>query len=368
MQLLQNHPFSQQNPVKKLSFFKAYSNLPLGQNFLVSVAGLLFLFFTVVLIATATSALHPDANTISNQTLVDSTFLYMLIGCLVLGLFVFFSIRKEQYLEIKEQQKYYRLGLVKKLNTQQRQALRLNLVDSYYCGHWSETLERLPCKARLQDKTFKPLTFDLNDTKVYQQDLNENWGVLNKTQYTKIVEQLFEGMHSKGFAYYIQSESKKNMIEQLAGLTRKPESYILDCNKERNKKPKKLIWGFDLWRIIPISRDAFMAGYITEEEAWKNILKASDIIYYLFDNHNDFYDNYRLGNAYWSNDLNITMDRLERWKEFDEKCDWPLRKLPWSTPENIELPNHMITGFAAYTIKENDRNETNTIGFRRNKD
>src|SRR5690606_34506539 len=130
-------------------------------------------------------------------------------------------------------------------------------------------------------------------------------------------------------------------------------------------KPKPLIWGFDLWRVIPMSRNAYMAGDITEDEAWKNMLKAADLACYLFDSFEAFYDNYRLGNAYWSNDLEITNLRLQMWKLYEEKCDWEERNLPWRSDNTPEISTAMQTGFAEY-IKSRNKKYTEPIGFKPN--
>lgn len=122
----------------------------------------------------------------------------------------------------------------------------------------------------------------------------------------------------------------------------------MECFQERVGKPKPLLWGFDLWRVIAMSREAFMAGYVSEEEAWKNILKASALIYYLFDDFESFFDNRRLGAAYWSNDLKTTTSHMDRWKLYNEQCDWPQKDLPWTMASVPDISDEMRTGFAEY--------------------
>lgn len=105
-----------------------------------------------------------------------------------------------------------------------------------------------------------------------------------------------------------------------------------------------------------------MAGYVSETEAWSNILRASNVIYYLFDSFESFYDNVRLGNAYWSNDLNVTAKRHEMWKLYDRKCDWPQRNLPWLGGQPQGITEEMRTGFAQYIRRKNKSH--NEVGFR----
>lgn len=367
MSIFQNSPLTRENPPKKLSFYKALTNQNQNVQVLLSAIAIATVFFAVVVFMVITNTFFNLGNgdLLDKESLLATDFLIMLFGVITSFMFLFSFLNKERSLAIKEQLRYYELGQVRPLNTEQRQALRLNLVNMYYSGDWCETLESYPCTIGLGGKAFKPRTFDVIDEKFPQQQLNEDWGILNTKQYNMMVEKIFKGLHSKLFAYDIQSEVAESMVEQLSGLIKKEEEYVWHCNESLNHKPKKLIWGFDLWRIIPMSRNAFMAGYINEEVAWTNILKASKCIYYLFDNHEDFYTNYRLGHAFWSNDFNATTDRLNKWNFFNENCDWPIRNLAWDQPASIEdiMPEEMKTNFSAYISEVSQERTTNPIGF-----
>ena len=50
-------------------------------------------------------------------------------------------------------------------------------------------------------------------------------------------------------------------------------------------------------------------------------LFAVNIEYYLFDSFVALYDNYRLGNAYWSNNLGTTSRRLQMWELYHARCN-----------------------------------------------
>lgn len=363
MKLLQNTPLTRENPAKKLSFLRAYLNLDSSIQVLFSALTVATLFFGAVIIM---SIIDSNNSYEPENVLKSKTFIAMVVGVIASILFIFFYLNRQRGLAMHEQQEYYKLGNVKPLTEQQQMALRLNIVPMYNFANWCQTLESEPCNVRLQGKKFKPKTFDIVYDKSVQQELNESWGVLNKKQYENMVAQLFEGMHSKHFAYDIQSEFGKDMVNQLSGLIKKPEEYIWNCNKLVDFRPKKLIWGFDLWRVIPMSRDAFMAGYISEEEAWSKILKASELIYYLFDSHEEFYDNYRLGNAFWSNDFNTTSKRIEMWNYFDKNCKWKIRDLEWKSQTTPNLPRVMATNFKDYIREVKIGKERGTkIGFKK---
>lgn len=300
---------------------------------------------------------------------------------LVAGL-LYLLYKRSAILPAKEQMQYYRLGKVMPLTAAQARALRLHIVEMHHGGFWLKTLEYYPCDIRVNDPKFKPTSFYVANRSNYKQGLNEDWGVVSKAQYDNMVEELFGGMHSKLFALdmdyslnyksYVRGSTPEdlrsienqntNFINRLAGLIDKPTAYVNACFEEQPNKPKLLVWGFDLWRVIPMSREAFMAGYIAETDAWNNILKASNLIYYLFDSFESFYDNLRLGNAYWSNDLKVTTKRHEMWKLYDKECDWPQRNLPWTIEQKPEISDGMRTGFAQYIRQKNKSH--NEVGFR----
>ncbi|MBD2786591.1 DUF1266 domain-containing protein, partial [Xenorhabdus sp. DI] len=87
-------------------------------------------------------------------------------------------------------------------------------------------------------------------------------------------------------------------------------------------------------------------GYISEETAWKNILKTADYVYEIFGSFDEFYTNYRLGNAYWSRDFDRAKKRLKEFRFYKAYCDWPIAQLPWPEPKGIPMEQYMKDGFA----------------------
>lgn len=85
----------------------------------------------------------------------------------------------------------------------------------------------------------------------------------------------------------------------------------------------------------------------------------------MFDSHEDYYDNYRVGHAFWSNNFEACTDRLQKWTYFKEKCDWPANNLAWTQPESVTLPENMKTNFETHLSEINNQQKT-TIGFRKN--
>ncbi|MGV3762611.1 DUF1266 domain-containing protein [Parapedobacter sp.] len=378
--LIQNTPNSRE-PMPAAKGVKALSRFLNSHQWTAYFLGMLVFLFSSLLYFSVSGIIK------GNMAAGASDAETMLLGisltgfAIVIGL-LYILYRQSANLPAKEQLRYYQLGNVQPLTPEQASALRLNIVEMYHNGFWLKTLEYYPCDVRVDNPKFKPTSFYIADRNVYRQGLNDDWGVVSKAQYENTVSELFDGMHSKLFAldidYVLNYKSyvrgatpdhlknvesqNANFVNRLAGLIDKRVTYVTACFEASTDKPKPLIWGFDLWRIIPISREAFMAGYISEAEAWTHILRASDLIHYLFDSFESFYDNLRLGNAYWSNDLKVTTKRLAMWKLYEKECNWPQRTLPWAAPRRPEITDDMHTGFAMYVRSKNKSHQE--VGFR----
>lgn len=382
--LIQNIPNTRERiPAAKGA--KALARFFEAQQWTAYFLGMLVFLFGALLYFSVSGMLNEGTRTTESPPTAEVVLLGISIAgfVLVAGL-LYLLYKRSANLPAKEQIQYYRLGNVRPLTAAQAKALRLHIVEMYHGGFWLKTLEYFPCNIRVNDPKFKPSSFYVADKHNYRQGLNDDWGIVSKVQYDNMAEELFGGMHSKLFALdmdyfsnyklYMRGgtsedlknieNQKTNFINRLAGLIDKPAAYVNACFEAQSGKPKPLLWGFDLWRVIPMSREAFMAGYITEADAWSNILKASDLVYYLFDSFESFYDNLRLGNAYWSNDLKVTAKRHEMWALYEKECDWSQRNLPWTFEQTPEIPEEMHTGFTQYIRQKNKLH--NEVGFRFN--
>lgn len=378
--LVQNTPNTRE-PVPAANGAKALARFLNAQQWTVYCLAMLVFLFGALLYFSVSGMLDGNSPTRPKSSAETILLGISMTGFVVITGLLYLLYKRSANLPAKEQLQYYRLGNVPPLTAAQARALRLHIVEMYHGGFWLKTLEYYPCDIRVNDPKFKPSSFYVAERSNYKQGLNEDWGIVSKAQYDNMIEELLGGMHAKLFALdmdyslnyksYVRGGTPEdlkniesqhaNFINRLAGLIDKPAAYVTGCFNERPGKPKPLIWGFDLWRVIPMSREAFMAGYISEADAWNNILTASDLIYYLFDSFESFYDNLRLGNAYWSNDLKVTAKRLDMWKLYDKECNWPQRNLPWAITQTPRISEEMRTGFAQYIRQKNKSH--NEVGF-----
>ncbi|WP_340609722.1 DUF1266 domain-containing protein [Xenorhabdus bharatensis] len=347
-ELLQNHPNNREFPVNSFRIVKASIERNKNMDFLnpLKTVGLRILWITTILVialSTGITDISIDVDNIPSAGFILSVLLvcFTLFG-IFLSIYTFFHVKN---LPIAEQKDYYQQAGLSILPEEKRQALRLDIVGSYNSGFWVETLEHYPLKSRILQHNDKYRFFPLSESTPHQSQLYTDWGIVDKEGYLKMLYELWAGMHSKHFAVdSVLADGK--MFKELSVLIEESTEYVQQCSRSINGRPPALLWGFDLWRAIVLSRNSFAAGYISEEMAWDNILKTADYVYQLFDSFDEFYTNYRLGNAYWSRDFDRAKKRLENFRFYKSHCDWPIAQLPWPKRKDIFMEEYMSNGFA----------------------
>ncbi|OCQ53474.1 Inner membrane protein YnjI [Photorhabdus australis subsp. thailandensis] len=348
-ELLQNQPHYRQFPVKgyqiiknilcekRKSPFLRLLYTVINILFVIAVGMGIILFVAIVL------------SIIGNVSVPDKDYLLLakvgsvaLLVVILLFVIIYRIVKRPEW----EQQRYYQQAGLSLLPEEKRQALRLNIVSDYWLGFWSETLEHYPLQSRVAHDNYCYYLLPLSAAQEHQSQLYGDWGILDEEGYMKMLTGLWDGAHSKHFAVDAALSDGK-MFKVLAKLVEVTPDYIRKCSRSVNGRPPALVWGFDLWLAIVLSRNCFCAGYISEEMAWKNMLKTADYIYEIFGNFDDFYINFLLGNAYWSNDFDRTKGRLEQFNYYKLYCDWPIAKLPWPEPKGVIMEREMMTGFYA---------------------
>ena len=384
---LQNAPNHRDFPVQPKSFARILA------DFFQNAPAITYLFIMGILISAVMlymSVKDAFARKVSvNPLLAEQPFVSTLmivtalcfIGLVLLALFL---MMRQRNIGIKEQIQYYDLAQITAPTLEQLKILRLDAPNDFYHGLWSQTLEYYPCATRLPNTTFKPKTFAIEPAMTYRQAINRDWGIVSGEQYLQMVNSLFEGRHSKEFALdldyvihfdeyadpYMDEQTKSarqnenlNYLHQLAGLIEKPSQFVIDALQSTTLHPPHLVWAFDLWRVFPMARHAYMAGYISEHQAWQDMEKAANLIYALFDSEEAYFDNLRLGHAYWSQNFEKTQNRHEMWLIYQQHCNWPVRGLPWER-KSANWSEDMRTGFASYRDQAKQTKGSNqSIGF-----
>ncbi|WP_074822559.1 DUF1266 domain-containing protein [Pragia fontium] len=350
-ELMQNHPLFRDFPVKGYKVvWQIYQNNQL-QGVIRLLHPLMAIIGIIVVIATAIGigisclifvGIDSLDNVSGRLNIFFSLWASTAVGIVIIIMMAQWILRAP----VREQQRYYHQGNLTQLDERKRLALRLDIVATYGYGFWIETLEHYPLTARLKQPAETFPLLEPSSPQAHREGLYDDWGIVDIDGYQSIVEKLWAGMHSRHFFVNMHQENNGSMVTTLAALIELPKDYIQSCAiSGKDGRPPALVWAFDLWRVIKLSRNCFCAGIISERLAWDNILKTADMIYELFDSFDSYYNNYRLGHAFWSNDYSMIKDRLEQYNNYKAHCDWPITLLPWPTPPGISLSDDMRHGF-----------------------
>lgn len=110
---------------------------------------------------------------------------------------------------------------------------------------------------------------------------------------------------------------------------------------------KRGLLGWDLARLISVCRGGYVAGYLTEDEAWQSIMGAARRLQGRFESWEDLGMNYLLGREYWSEKQRPTT--LQAMRETYRKlltdpqspwklCPWNLNLDEISAPKPAQRP------------------------------
>ena len=97
----------------------------------------------------------------------------------------------------------------------------------------------------------------------------------------------------------------------------------------------KGILAWDLVRYIALCRWGYLAGYLTETEAWDHIMPAARRLQLAFDSWRDLQSNFLIGREYWS--LQETQSKGARFQAIYERFTRDPNS-PWNTnPWTMDL-------------------------------
>lgn len=340
--LLQNHPWSQQFPAHHSQFEESRRG---GKLFLLSVL-IEFILIIAAIICLALWAITAMTGWLSwdyDAFLTVANYVWIATG---VGFIVVMIIHlREANAPIRTQKLYYKLTNTGHLSRAKRQALALDLFSVYDNGFWSETLEHFPQAWRVKGHESKFKLMHIANPDDSRNSLEQWWGITSPETARSTIEQLLQGMHTPIFAKMIKS-SPYFVLDTFEKLNFSKEDAINLAHPVFNSTggyPPQLIWAFDLWRAVSVSRNAFAAQYLTMEEAWDYILRASNLAFEIFPDRESFYNNVYLGRIFWGHDAIVaeTIEIIETFKN----CDWPQRSLPWNPRGKTPLSMDMQTGF-----------------------
>lgn len=173
----------------------------------------------------------------------------------------------------------------------------------------------------------------LEETQNRRKNLAEWWGVRNREDLIKTLRWIEEGGHRKDF------DELRQYIKALPFDERKAFLKQIEADPEINNKyhvisyyraiyGDKSIVAWDFARYTVLCGWGYVAGYFTEEEAWRRMMPAARLLQQTFDSWEDLGKNYMIGREFWS------LAETRRNGEAMAKASWRLRTLPdspWKT-------------------------------------
>jgi hypothetical protein len=173
-----------------------------------------------------------------------------------------------------------------------------------------------------------------------RKNLAEWWGIRNREDLIRTLRWIEEGGHRKDF------DEMRQYIKALPFDERKAFLKQLEAEPEMNNKyhvisyyraiyGDKSIVAWDFARYTVLCGWGYVAGYFTEEEAWRRMMPAAKLLQQTFDSWEDLGKNYTIGREFWS------LAETRRNGEAMAKASWRLRTLPdspWKTiPWDLDL-------------------------------
>lgn len=171
----------------------------------------------------------------------------------------------------------------------------------------------------------------------------DGWNANSRDSLFETLSWLEKGGHSKQF---------EKMGKEIADVNEQQYEELLEENKDNPDKLQKIkivkkyykqlgpkgLLGWDYSRYICLCRWGYIAGYISEEEAWSRILPAARLLQSKFDSWEDLGQNYLIGRQFWSfqetqesgQEIEDAFQRL-----LDEKSS-PWNQYPWNM--DLTLP------------------------------
>ncbi|MEQ8174636.1 MAG: DUF1266 domain-containing protein [Syntrophomonadaceae bacterium] len=168
--------------------------------------------------------------------------------------------------------------------------------------------------------------------------LSQGWGIKTREDALKSIAWIKKDGHR---SYY------NEILEVLSGTTSTEYQKMLDdCQdnpqllndlmfvKENSEiLGTKTLIGWDYSRLVCLTEWSYTAGYLSQQEAWNEIMSAAKLLQSTFTSWQDLADNYLLGRKFWSGADNPDLKTVVKKLLDDPKSPWVT--LPWNLSLDI---------------------------------
>jgi hypothetical protein len=165
--------------------------------------------------------------------------------------------------------------------------------------------------------------------------LSDSWGINNRADLLATLTSLEEEGHRADFEVVgrLIAGLDQDAYERLLATESEPEaiSKMEIARTYYTQSGDKSLYGWDYSRAICLCRWAYVAGYLSEEEAWNKIMPLAKALQEKFDSWEDLGRNYLIGRQFWSHNETVANGWLyeDAVQRLLDMRDSPWNQCPW---------------------------------------
>ena len=191
--------------------------------------------------------------------------------------------------------------------------------------------------------------------KARQESLAKWWNTHNREELLGTLQWIEQGGHRQQFdemAHDLSAAPPDQLarIRQQVANNPSVSNKVEIVLKYKDQFGKKSITAWDYSRYISLCGWGYIAGYLTEDEAWERIMPAARLLQKTFASWEDMGTNHVVGREFWS--VKQTLESGTRTRQCFEKLKTdsmsPWRRLDWSmnlaAPETTKTQNQPSEG------------------------
>jgi hypothetical protein len=175
--------------------------------------------------------------------------------------------------------------------------------------------------------------------------LADGWGVANRKDLLDALLWIDEGGHRKNWeemAAYMAGLSSSELSDFVANASTNAQlkHEIEMVQQYASKFGKKSLLGWDYARYISLCRWGYLAGYLTEKEAWDHIMPVAAMLQKTFTSWTDLGQNYLIGREFWSYQQTVSNGGIMRevYQWLTTSPDSPWLKNSWNLNLGVANP------------------------------
>lgn len=173
------------------------------------------------------------------------------------------------------------------------------------------------------------------DAKDLQEMLRSDWEIQDHKTALDMIKFLKEQGHREDFNSVLKEISQRSQkeFEQLAAsYANQPDvlKQLQLVSKHKDTIGNRSIIAWDYCRLVYVAECAARAGYLSEDEAWQEIMAAAKVIQATFTSWEEMSNNYLLGREFWSGSREPRVLVASRFLLSEQKSPWV--KLAWNLP------------------------------------